>query len=149
MQLMGRAVTTVFLALVPFLFIACPRSEPPPQPRVGMSERPRITPTPAPLAVSFNGERALDHVRKQIEFGPRPPGSPELEKTREYIINELKTAGAAVLTDEFNTTTPLGEKKMVNITAEIPGESKDVLMIASHYESKYFKDFLFVGAYDP
>lgn len=38
---------------------------------------------------------------------------------------------------------------MANITAEIPGESKDVIIISSHYDTKYFKDMRFVGANDP
>lgn len=137
------------LALGPLFFIACPRSAPPQPPRVGMSERIALEPTPSRPTVSFNGERALDHVRKQIEIGARPPGSPESAKTREYIINELKSAGALVSTDEFTTVTPLGEKKMVNITAELPGDSKDVIIISSHYDTKYYKDMHFVGANDP
>ena len=149
MHLIRCAATSLGLALIPLLFIACPRSEPPAKPRVGMSAQPSVTPTPARLATAFNGERALEHVRKQVEFGPRPPGSPELAKTREYIINELKSSGAAVKTDEFTSATPQGDKKMVNITGEIPGESKDVIIIASHYDSKYFKDMVFVGANDP
>ena len=149
MILTGRPGMTIWLALASLLFIACPRSQPPSQPRVGVSQRPAITPTPTPLAVAFNGERALEHVRKQVEIGPRPPGSPELAKTREYIINEFKSAGVRVITDEFSAATPEGEKKMVNVTAEIRGESKDVIIIASHYDSKYFKDMKFVGANDP
>ena len=149
MQLIRRAAVTLCLALSPLLFIACPRSEPPRAPRVGISQQPSVAPTAARPSVSFNGERALDHVRKQIEIGPRPPGSPESAKTREYIINELKSAGATVSTDEFTAVTPQGEKKMVNITAEIPGESNEVIIIGSHYDSKYFKDMHFVGANDP
>ena len=149
MKLTNRAGTTVCLALMPLFFFGCPRNQPNQPPRVGVSERSGITPTPMPLATAFNGERALEHVRKQIEIGPRPPGSPELAKTREYINNELKTAGLVVSTDEFTPDTPQGEKKMVNITAEIRGESKDVIIIASHYDSKYFKDMRFVGANDP
>lgn len=137
------------LALTPFLFIACPKDELPDRPRVGMTQKAVVDSTPVPLAVAFNGERALQHVRKQLEIGPRTPGSPELAKTREYIANELRSAGASVSTDEFSVSTPLGEKKMVNITAEIPGESPDVIMIGSHYETKYYKDMLFVGANDP
>jgi glutaminyl-peptide cyclotransferase len=102
-----------------------------------------------PGAVAFNSERAMDHVKKQIEIGPRIPGSPELAKTRDYIINSLKSSGVLVKTDEFTTTTPLGEKKMVNIIGEIPGESPDVIIVASHYDSKYYKDMRFVGANDP
>ncbi len=38
---------------------------------------------------------------------------------------------------------------MVNITAEIPGESQDVVIVSSHYDTKLFKDMQFVGANDP
>lgn len=102
-----------------------------------------------PGAVGFNGERAMDHVKKQVEIGPRIPGSPELAKTRDYIVTFLKGSGLTVKTDEFTAVTPIGEKKMVNVTGEIPGESNDVIIIASHYDSKYFKDMHFVGANDP
>jgi Zn-dependent M28 family amino/carboxypeptidase len=134
---------------LPLLFIACPRNEPSSSPRVGVAEKPVAESTPAPLPSAFNGERALDHVRKQLDIGPRVPGSPELAKTREYIIGELKSAGAVVSSDEVSAATPQGEKQMVNITAEIAGESQDVIMIASHYDTKYYKDMRFVGANDP
>ena len=91
----------------------------------------------------------MDHVKKQIEFGPRPPGSAQLEKTRTYIVNQLKSYGLTVSLDQFTATTPQGEKKMANIVAEVPGESKELILITSHYDTKYFKDMLFVGANDP
>src|SRR5437016_8013243 len=96
----------------------------------------------------FDGERAFEHVRKQVEFGPRPPGSPELEKTRAYIIDQLQSYGLKIITDEFHATTPVGDRKMVNVTAELPGESNDVIIVSSHYDTKYFKNIKFVGAND-
>jgi len=103
----------------------------------------------APDAVAFNGERALEHVKKQMAIGPRVAGSPEGAKTRDYIVSSLKTFGITAKADEFQVLTPLGPKTMVNLTAEIPGESTDVLMIGSHYDYKFFKDMRFVGANDP
>src|SRR5438309_2630445 len=96
----------------------------------------------------FDGERAFEHVRKQVELGPRPPGSPELEKTRGYIIDQLKSYGLKVTTDEFHARTPVGDRKMVNLTAELPGESNDVIILSSHYDTKYITKFKFVGADD-
>ena len=128
----------------------CPKSDAPPAARVATSSRAaEANPAVVPGAVAFNGERALEHVRKQMEIGPRIPGSAELAKTRDYIANSLRSSGVAVKTDEFTVATPLGAKKMVNLTAEIPGESNDVIMVASHYDSKFFKDLRFVGANDP
>lgn len=91
----------------------------------------------------------MDHVRKQIEFGPRVSGSAQLAKTRDYMINTLRDSGIKITSDEFTASTPVGERKMVNLTAEIPGESKDVIIIASHYDTKLYTNMQFVGANDP
>jgi glutaminyl-peptide cyclotransferase len=147
-----RTVGTLsFTVIAALLLTACPKNDSrPDNSRVGVSIRSAAeSATPAPIPSAFNGDRAIEHVRKQIEIGPRIPGSPELAKTREYILNELRSYGLAVNTDEFNSSTPFGEKRMVNITAEYPGESKDVIIIASHYDTKLYKDMHFVGANDP
>jgi glutaminyl-peptide cyclotransferase len=146
----NRIALAAIVLLMPLLFAACPKEEPPPRPRANASTatRPVIPPSPTVVA-AFNGERAMDHVRKQIDFGPRPPDTQQLAKTRAYITNELKSYGLTVSVDEFNVTTPQGEKKMANIVAEIPGETKSLILIASHYDTKFYKDMYFVGANDP
>ena len=137
------------MLVAPLFFIGCPKDDPPTRPRASVSTSTRAdTPTP-PIVAAFNGERALDHVKKQIEFGPRPPDTEQLAKTRAYITNELKSYGLTVSLDEFTAKTPQGEKKMANIVAEIPGETKTLILIASHYDTKFFKDMNFVGANDP
>src|SRR5215208_2315511 len=92
-----RNSTTVRLALLaivltlPLLFAACPKEEPPRRPQATMSTGARPAPTNPSVVAAFNGERAMDHVRKQLDFGPRPPDTPQLAKTRAYISNELKS----------------------------------------------------------
>jgi glutaminyl-peptide cyclotransferase len=146
----GNRVALLAIALLmPVLFAACPKNDPPPRPRATISTSPRPPDRPGPAVAAFNGERAMDHVRKQIDFGPRPPDSPELAKTRDYIASQLKSYGLNVSIDEFSATTPLGEKKMANIVGEIAGETKTLILITSHYDTKYYKDMHFVGANDP
>ena len=135
--------------LMPVLFAACPKNDPPARPRARVSTNAPPSAGAAPVVAAFNGERAMDHVRKQLDFGPRPPDSSQLLKTREYISGQLKSYGWNVSVDEFNATTPHGEKKMANITGEIAGETKTLILITSHYDTKYYKDMLFVGANDP
>ena len=138
------------VVMLPVLFTACPKNDPPPRPRATIATRPRPIAEPSkPVVAGFNGERAMDHVRNQVDFGPRPPGSPPLEKTRAYIVNELKSFGLAVSLDEFTAATPMGDKKMANIVGEIPGETKTLILLGSHYDTKYYKDMHFVGANDP
>lgn len=144
-----RAGFVVLALLSPLIFAACPKNDPPPQPQTRVSRTARPTERLPPIPTAFNGERALDHARKQIDFGPRPPASPELEKTRTYIVNQLKSFGLNVSLDEFTAHTPQGEKKMANIVGEIPGATKNIVLIASHYDTKHYKDMRFVGANDP
>ena len=138
---------SVFAAL-PLLLGGCPRKDIPPNTRVSVAVT-SPSPTPPPIASAFNGERAMAHAKKQIEIGPRPPDTPQLVKTRDYIINELKSYGLNISTDEFTAKTPQGQKKMVNIVGELPGETKTLILITSHYDTKFFKDMHFVGANDP
>jgi len=126
------------------------------------SSRPAVENTPAPTAgaekpetedktkttTAFDGERAFNHVKAQVEFGPRPAGSPAIEKTREYIVRELKSYGLKTAFDEFAEDTPRGKMKFKNVIAELPGESPNAVIIASHYDTKPFKEFAFVGAND-
>lgn len=97
---------------------------------------------------AFDGERAYEHVKKLVGFGPRPAGSKELAEARKYIVGELKSYGLKVSEDEFEAKTPAGDRRMSNVTAELPGESDDFLIVASHYDTKPFKEFRFVGAND-
>ena len=145
----AKLTLALFLLIVTLGIAACPRNDKGPGTRVGVSERPSEAGSPVPGPTTFNGERAMEHVRKQLEFGPRVAGSPQSAKTREYIINTLKSSGLNVSTDEFDTSTPIGERKLVNINAEIPGESKDVIIIASHYDTKLYTNMQFLGANDP
>lgn len=141
-----RSFALAAFLVFPFALIGCPGGS-----NSGSGADAGDTPAPSASATStspFDGDRAMAHVRKQVEFGPRPAGSAELEQTRNYIINELKTYGLKVTTDEFHPTTPVGERKMVNITAELPGSSPSVIIISSHYDTKLFKEFRFVGAND-
>jgi hypothetical protein len=139
----------LFLLILSFVLAGC-TNKTTPQPAANSSgnQTAAATPTPAPQAATFDGGRAFEHVRKQVEIGPRPAGSPELARAREYIMGELKSYGLNVTTDEWTATTPVGPKQMVNITAELKGDTDDVIMLASHYDTKYYKDIRFVGAND-
>ena len=143
-----KLIPLLCLLVLAIAAAACPRNDKGSNgPKV--SESPAETNTPASSATAFSGERAMDHVRKQIEFGPRVSGSAQLAKTRDYIINTLWDSGIKIITDEFTASTPVGERRMMNLTAEIPGESKDVIIIASHYDTKLYTNMQFVGANDP
>ena len=97
---------------------------------------------------AFDGSRAYDHLRQVVSFGPRPAGSPAIERTREYIIAQLKALGIPVVQQAFDAKTPIGTIHMVNLIATIPGARKERIAITGHYDTKLFREFRFLGAND-
>jgi hypothetical protein len=73
-----KLFTLAFAIILPLSLLGCPSNK---------NQPGATTPTansPAPKTTTdFDAERAFEHVRKQVEFGPRPAGSAELEKTRD------------------------------------------------------------------
>ena len=102
-------------------------------------------------SANFNyvdGAKVLNHVTRIVSFGPHPPGSEAQSKVGAYIADQLKSYELQVERHTFEVITPIGRLEMTNIWGIVPGEKEDVLILASHYDSKYFEDFLFVGAND-
>src|ERR687884_38161 len=108
---------------LPLLFLACPGKDSRPTSNTGNTVAPPAaspTSTAASPRLAIDGARAFEHVRKQVEFGPRPAGSAELARTREYIVGELKSYGGLNVTvDEWQAKTPIGARNMANVTAEL------------------------------
>ncbi len=144
-----RLLTTlgVLLLAIPLLAFGCEQGKNGQQLPVGTDSAEVIDVKPT----EFDGQRAFEHVRRQVEFGPRPAGSEALKQTRQYIQRELESYGLKVQEDAFIATTPnprFPKVEMVNLIAEIPGESPEVVIIGSHYDTKWFPDIHFVGAND-
>ncbi|HEX7793535.1 MAG TPA: M28 family peptidase [Vicinamibacterales bacterium] len=101
----------------------------------------------APTAPTFDSNKAWEHLRQLVGFGPRPAGSAAIEQSRTYIKNQLSAIGVPVTEQAWDDQTPTGRVHMVNLIATIPGASKNRLVIGGHYDTKKFP-FRFVGAND-
>jgi glutaminyl-peptide cyclotransferase len=99
-------------------------------------------------APRFDSNRAWDHLRQLVSFGPRPSGSAAIEQTRQFIKARLAELGIPVTEQAWDDTTPAGPVHMVNLIATIPGTSRDRIVIAGHFDTKRFREFRFVGASD-
>jgi Zn-dependent M28 family amino/carboxypeptidase len=99
-------------------------------------------------APAFDSSKAWEHLRQQLAIGPRPSGSPANVKTRDYIKAQLGALGIKTAEQPFEGATPLGPVKMVNVIGTIPGKSADRIILASHFDTKLFRNMRFVGASD-
>ncbi len=96
----------------------------------------------------LSGERAMDYVRAQVALGPRPPGSPALQKCRDLIRETLLGFGYDVEDDAFIADTPYGRIPMHNLIARKEKGGKGVIVMATHYDTKLMEGIRFVGAND-
>ena len=97
---------------------------------------------------AFDSSKAWEHLRQQVAIGPRPSGSPGNVKNRDYIKAQMAALGIKTTEQPFDGATPIGPVKMVNLIATIPGQRPDRIVLASHFDTKLFRDFRFVGASD-
>src|SRR5437762_7228338 len=99
----------------------------------------------------FSGEKAFAHVQRLVDFGPRPAGSKALEKSRDYIEDQLRRSGWQVTRQAFSDDTPRGKIQFVNLVAQFSGQVKaasPLFLLCSHYDTKMFDAIRFVGAND-
>ena len=99
----------------------------------------------------FSVEKALAHVQRLVDFGPHPAGSQAIEKARDYIEEQLRHSGWQVARQAFTDDTPRGKIHFVNLIARFAAATKAAppsFLFCSHYDSKLFDTFRFVGAND-
>ena len=105
---------------------------------------------PDKIWTQFSGDKALAHVQRLVDLGPRTPQSEAIEKSRAYIKQELNSSGWRVTEQPFTDETPRGQVRFVNLIARFGaiGKTTDLFLLCSHYDTKVFDTFRFVGAND-
>ncbi len=100
----------------------------------------------APAA--FDGARAWKHLQDQVAIGPRVSGTAANARTRDYLIKTLAASGIKAVEQPFEDRHSQGHVKMANVIATLPGQRPERIVIASHFDTKLFDEFRFVGASD-
>ena len=99
-------------------------------------------------ATPFQGDRAWEHLKALVAIGPRPSGSTQIRQARAYITRQLSALGLSVQEQPFTADTPLGRVEMANLIVRLPGRRPDRILFTGHYDTKLFRDRVFVGASD-
>ncbi len=110
---------------------------------------------PEPVAApSFDQARAWADLEAMVAIGPRPMGTPALERTREYLRQQLDGHGWSLEEVPFTAVAPRGaaryqngkEWQGINLLARREGTEPGEIWIASHYDTYDKRGF--VGAND-
>ncbi len=96
----------------------------------------------------FDGQTAFNFLYKQVEFGPRIPGSEGHKKARESFVEWFEECGADVSVQTFKADVPIGpkasfgssERKGYNIIAHFGGYKAATYLFAAHYDTRPWSD---------
>jgi hypothetical protein len=89
-------------------------------------------------AGSFDSNRAYEHVRVQVAFGPRPVGSEALKRTAAYIEQELANNGWTYSAQDFEyRNTPI-HNILAQKGPDIPG--RPTILLGAHYDTRPLAD---------
>lgn len=100
---------------------------------------------------AFNGQRAYAHVERLVEYGPRPSGSAGLIRAATYLSTQLQESGLEVEEQVFMAPTlrgPLQFRNVIGKTRTRRRQAGKIILLASHYDTKYLPGMTFVGAND-
>ncbi len=90
---------------------------------------------PETATIPFDGERAYQHVIKQVALGPRIPGTESHAQAIAYIQTTLNAAGwqNEVMVEEFKG------QRVKNIRARRI-EAQPVILLGAHYDTRIYAD---------
>lgn len=89
----------------------------------------------------FSADSAFSYVKKQIDFGPRVPGSKAWTTCASWFESELKVWADTIIIQNFQARAFNKEVlKGRNIVAVFNPKAKKRLMLSSHWDSRPFAD---------
>lgn len=103
----------------------------------------QVSPTVAKIVERppFNADSAFAYVSQQVGFGPRVPGSEAHARCRQWLVDRLQSADAAVELLDTVVTSPDGQKVAIhNILGHIRPDATKRVMLLAHYDTRPWAD---------
>jgi glutaminyl-peptide cyclotransferase len=99
-------------------------------------------PKPVSIAIpAFRADSAYAYVKKQVDFGPRTPGSKSHEECLQFILNELKADSLRVTVQKSSAKTFDGKTfEFENIIASTQPSNPTRIFLSTHWDTRPFAD---------
>lgn len=106
----------------------------------GKNQTPSATTAPRQVP-QFNADSAYSYIAKQIDFGPRVPGSQAQKDAAEWLQGELARHGATVTVKNAEATAYDGTLlPIINIVGSYNTEAKNRVLLISHWDCRPMSD---------
>ena len=89
----------------------------------------------------FNQDSAYAFVKKQVDFGPRVPGSPSHAQCAQWLESKLRSYGANVIVQEGQVKAYTGSTLNIkNIIAQFNPVARKRVMLYAHWDTRPYAD---------
>jgi glutaminyl-peptide cyclotransferase len=88
----------------------------------------------------FDGEKAFELLKKQVDFGPRYSGTPGHTKTADFLFSELKKYSTAVIEQKFTSEVDGKELEFRNIIASFNLDAPERVLLCAHWDTRTIAD---------
>lgn len=97
----------------------------------------RRGPEPAPFEGAFRGALADSLVRRQLDFGPRVPGTEAHQRTLAWLVEYLSARADTVETMPFMHVTTFGDSlSLSNVFARFRPDAPQRILLVAHWDSR-------------
>ncbi len=117
-----------FFLIIGFIVVSC-------------KNEPTSIPPPKLVVPKFNADSAYAYIEKQINFGPRVPGTPAQIECRDWIKSKMESYGAKVIEQTYTAKIYNGDELPgYNILAQFNPSAKKRVMLAAHWDTRMVAD---------
>jgi len=125
---------TILLSIIGICaFIGCTDEKP----DIQISKENNVESYEGPLML---GDSVLNHVRAQLAYGPRNPGSKGHSDCMEFLLAFLKERADTAFLQPFSATVYGKTYQMANIVASFSPEKSDRILLCAHWDTRPISD---------
>ncbi|RMG65771.1 MAG: M28 family peptidase [Calditrichaeota bacterium] len=98
--------------------------------------------SPETTSPTFDGQRAMAYLKKQVAFGPRNPGSSGHRNCKNYLLETLRSFTSHVEEQSFIYYDNIGRKSLTlsNLIARFSPELEPRILLCAHWDTRPFAD---------
>lgn len=90
-----------------------------------------------PPVREFDGVRAFSYLQRQVEFGPRIPGTPAHQQTGDWILTQLRALADTVAVQEITHRTARGTTlHLRNFFARFQPAAVERVLLLAHWDTR-------------
>lgn len=99
-------------------------------------------------STAFDGTNAFDETKALVAIRPRDAGTAGARRAAVHLEGKLNALGVKASIDTFSEETPSGKLFFNNVLGRLPGKTKRLVVIGSHFDTKAGISPDFQGAND-